>query len=58
MTKKAVTHSGPEARGPAQARDPGQWPTSPMTGAGSGYLQDEGKNQLAQIWDKITSLSP
>ena len=30
MAKTAVSHSGSEARGPAQARGPGQGPTSPM----------------------------
>ena len=37
MAKTAVSHSGSEARGPAQARGPGQGPTSPMPRAGSAY---------------------
>ena len=35
MAKTAVSHSGSEAQGPAQARGPGQGPTSPMPRAGS-----------------------
>ena len=35
MAKTAVSHIGSEARGPAQARGPGQGATSPMPRAGS-----------------------
>jgi len=38
MAKTAVSHSGYEARGPAQARGPGQGPTSPMPRAGSASM--------------------
>ena len=47
MAKTAVSHSGSEARGPAQARGPGQGPTSPMPRAGSGRPL-----RLRQIWCK------
>ena len=39
--KTAVSHSGSEALDPAQARGPGQGPTSPMPRAGSGCIYTE-----------------